>query len=120
MKNHPVTSWENAQPKWAVATAAAGAAAVVTLAATTGVRHVITDILAGYTVAVPTELETVIVAFTQAASAISITIPARIVAEGNWNLCLQSPIAGDEGTAITVTLSAGAATGVPFVNVGYR
>ncbi len=84
---------------------AANTAAVITLAASPGVRHVLDRVFGGYD-ATPTGGSLTIAATVQG-TAVSQVVP--IAAAGPVDLHFDPPLQGDENTAITVTLAAGGA-----------
>lgn len=84
---------------------AANTAAVITLAAASGTRHVVDKVFGGYDVT-PTG-GSLTIAATVLGSAVSMVLPLGTY--GPIVLNLDPPLQGDDNTAITITLAAGGA-----------
>lgn len=84
---------------------AANTAAVITLAAASGTRHVVDKIFGGYDLT-PTG-GSLTIASTVLATAVSMVMPIGTI--GPIVLNLDPPLQGDDNTAITITLAAGGA-----------
>ncbi len=91
---------------------AANTAAVITLAAAAGVRHVVDKIFGSYSAA-PTG-GSLTIALTVAGSAVSLVV--AITAAGQFDFDFPVPLQGDENTAITLTLAAPGGTVVGVLN----
>jgi len=97
-------------------TPAADTAAVITLAAAEGVRHVVDCIFCGYS-ATPTG-GSLTIAVTVLGAAVSLFVP--IAAAGPVILNFDRPLQGDDNTAITITLAAGSGAVVGSLNAMTR
>ena len=91
---------------------AVNTAAIITLAAASGVRHVVDKVFGGYD-ATPAG-GSLTIAVTQNGSAVSMVMP--ITAGGGLFIPFDPPLQGDDNTAITITLAAGGATVTGKVN----
>jgi len=91
---------------------AANTAAIITLAAAAGVRHVVDKIFGGY-LATPTA-GSLTIAITVQGTAVSMVLP--ITSAGPLVLNCDPPLQGDVNTAITITLAAGSGTVVGKIN----
>ena len=90
----------------------AATAAVITLAAAVGTRHVVDKVFGSYSAA-PTG-GALTIASTVFGAAVSMVI--AITAAGPFDLNFNPPIQGDDNTAITITLASGAGAVVGKVN----
>ncbi len=88
-------------------------AAVITLAATAGVRHVVDKVFGGYD-DYPDLLTTLTITLTVAATAVTLTYPVTVPASvqsdppPNFDLNFDPPLQGDENKEIVITLLSGA------------
>jgi hypothetical protein len=87
-------------------------AAVITLAATAGVRHVVDQVFGGYDT--DPAAGSLTIAVTVNGTAVSMVVP--ITDNSPFNIPLQHPLQGDVGTAITITLAGGGGAVVANVN----
>lgn len=90
----------------------ADTAAVITLAAAAGTRHVVDKVFGSYSAA-PTG-GSLTIALTVAGSAVSLVV--AITAAGPFDFDFPVPLQGDENTEITITLAAGSGTVVGKLN----
>jgi hypothetical protein len=90
----------------------AATAAVITLAAAAGVRHVVDQVFGSYSAA-PTG-GSLTIALTVAGATVSLV--AAITAGGPFDFTFPVPLQGDENTAITITLASGAGAVVGRLN----
>lgn len=90
----------------------ADTAAIITLAAATGTRHVVHKIFGSYSAA-PTG-GSLTIASTVGGNAVSMVV--AITAAGPFDFDFPVPIQGDENTAITLTLAAPGGTVVGKIN----
>ena len=90
-------------------------AAVITLAAAVGVRHVLDKVFGGYDAYTNAE-KALTIALTVDGTAVTLTVPVTCGASGQsdpapfFDLDFNPPLQGDDNTAITITLPAGRAT----------
>ena len=90
----------------------ADTAAIITLAAAAGTRHVVDQVFGSYSAA-PTG-GSLTIALTVLGVAVSMVV--AITAAGPFDFVFAQPLQGDENTAITITLATGAGTVVGKVN----
>jgi len=90
----------------------AATAAVITLAAAAGIRHVVDQVFGSYSAA-PTG-GALTIALTVNGAAVSLSV--AITAAGQFDIVFAQPLQGDENTAITITLASGAGAVVGIVN----
>lgn len=91
---------------------AANTAAIITLAATANVRHVVDQVFGGYDAA-PTGGSIKIEATVDGDT---VTMEAAITSAGLFVLPMERPLQGDDNTAITITLAAAGAAVTGKVN----
>lgn len=91
---------------------AADTAAIITLAAASGTRHVVDKVFGSYS-ATPTG-GSLTIASTVLGTAVSVVV--AITAAGPFDFDFPVPIQGDDNTAITITLAAPGGTVVGKVN----
>lgn len=90
----------------------AATAAIITLAAAAGTRHVVDQVFGSYSAAPTGGLLTI--ALTVGGTAVSLIV--HITAAGPFDFVFAQPLQGDDNTAITITLASGAGSVVGRIN----